>query len=694
MQIRSLTYDLKRGKWSGPFPPLDSPRTLVLGFGDPALLDAPGPFKTLKSIYPESIIAGCSGSGEIVGTSVADDVLTVTVARFERTGVMAVSADCGGASRSFAVGEALAKRLNKAALRAVFVLSDGLKVNGSELVRGFNSVLDERVVVTGGLAGDGARFQRTWVGMGESVASGVVVAVGFYGDHLVVSHGSKGGWDKFGPERVVTKSEGNVLYELDGKAALGLYKEYLGDKAGGLPASGLLFPLALRTSAKDERVLVRTLLAVDEAAQSMTFAGDVPVGHLAQLMKADFDRLIAGAANAATTVKTMVGLNDPNTLAVAVSCVGRRLVLGERTDEEIEAVRDVLPQGSTVTGFYSYGELSPYATGRCDLHNQTMTLTTFTESRTPQEVRPLPKAPAPAPRPSMPPPAASVPGVVTSAPPRFSAPRVETGAVASMPSPLPSVPPRYTAPVPRTETGTVHSTPTPVPSAPPSNRPPPPRLTRLASGIATSSNTATTEIERSGQVTVVRIRGKLSESFQGRQVAAAVQPMMLFDLAEVERITSFGVREWLQMMGELESKGAKVHFARCSEAVVNQLGMIRRFAGGGKVLSFFAPYTCGSCATAFSALIDCETDAESLKARVLPQCECPGCGAPASFDDDAASYLASGPLQSQPLRAPYAGPSTDSPRWVWQTPSRRASKAASTACGSTPGSTSRSAGRG
>ncbi len=383
MRVDSLSYDLKTKKWSTPFPAVDSARTMVLAFGDPKVVDDAEPIRELRRAFPTSLVAGCSGSGEIVGTAVKDDVIAVSVVSFERTQLGAAANLCKESAQSFTVGEALGKKLHKPSLRSVFVLSDGLNVNGSELVRGINSALDDSVVVTGGLAGDGTRFQRTWVSLGDTVASGLVVAIGFYGDHLIVSHGSKGGWDKFGPERVVTRAEGNVLYELDGKPALALYKEYLGDKASGLPATGLLFPLSLRANAKDDKALVRTLLAVDEARQSMTFAGDVPSGFLAQLMKADFDRLIGGAASAATTARKLVGLDDPHTFAIAVSCVGRRLVLGERTEEEVEAVLDVLPKGSKVTGFYSYGELSPFATGRCDLHNQTMTITTFTESATP-----------------------------------------------------------------------------------------------------------------------------------------------------------------------------------------------------------------------------------------------------------------------------------------------------------------------
>jgi hypothetical protein len=234
-------------------------------------------------------------------------------------------------------------------------------------------------VVTGGLAGDGARFERTWVIKDGVPQSGFITAVGFYGDRLQVGHGSQGGWDKFGPERRITKSENNVLYELDGKPALELYKTYLGDQASGLPAAGLLFPLAIRSSAEDDRTLVRTLLAVDEEKQSMTFAGDMPEGSFAQLMKANFDQLVEGAEGAALKSKSTMGEGSAP-LVIAISCVGRRLVLGERIEEETEATLEILPAGAKQIGYYSYGEISPYATGNCDLHNQTMTLTTLSEA--------------------------------------------------------------------------------------------------------------------------------------------------------------------------------------------------------------------------------------------------------------------------------------------------------------------------
>ena len=360
---------------------LDSETSLLLLFGDSRLIDRPALIQQVLDACPRSHVMGCSTAGEIHGCEISDDSLVVAAARFDHTALRTAQATVQAPTDSYTAGCTIAEQLTHSSLRGVFVLSDGLNVNGSELVKGLNDTLGGAVVVTGGLAGDGTDFKRTWVIKDRMPIGGYVTAIGFYGDHVKLGHGSKGGWDKFGPERLVTKSKGNILYELDGRPALQLYKEYLGDRAAGLPATGLLFPLAIRSSNTDGKALVRTILAVDEAAQSMTFAGDMPEGVLAQLMRANFDRLVQGASDAATlAVNSRDHTSSPSpTLSIAISCVGRRLVLGERTEEEIEATLDILPKGSSQVGFYSYGEISPYKSGACDLHNQTMTLTTIAE---------------------------------------------------------------------------------------------------------------------------------------------------------------------------------------------------------------------------------------------------------------------------------------------------------------------------
>ena len=609
MQAALFHYELGKKRWSLPRPPaLDSTRTLVLAFGPSSLLDSPAPLQALARAFPSSQVLGCSTSGEIIGQEVMDDVLSVAVLRFEKTDLAAATVAVQSASDSYAAGRKLAKELDAPDLRAVFVLSEGLQVNGSDLVRGLNEVLGTDVPITGGLAGDGARFQRTWVAHGTTVKSGLVAAVGFYGDHVVVGHGSKGGWDKFGPERTVTRSIGNVVHEIDGRPALGLYKEYLGPKAAELPASGLLFPLAVRSHGSDDQVLVRTLLAVDEAQQTLTFAGDVPTGHLVQLMKADFDRLVGGASSAATMAKTLAPGVDSPTVAIAISCVGRRLVLGDRTEEEVEAVASILPKDALVAGFYSYGELSPYATGACSLHNQTMTLTTFGES---------PVALGRSARKPVSPPPSSRPSAV----------------------PLPAQPDRPAAAA-RSATEESASV---VPNERSAGSIPRPLLARITVPRLGEQGRVPGPIEvqqrKVGPVGIVTLSGRVNEAFQGGVLGRSLVGDVVLDLSRVERITSFGVREWLALVKESEGRAQCLWLAQCSEPVVNQITMIRGFAGRAKVTSFFAPYTCRACGTAYAALLDAIHDAPRIEALTPPETRCPRCQAEGAFDDDPVSYF-------------------------------------------------------
>jgi hypothetical protein len=375
--LKTLLQPVNRPWEADQLPAWDGPDTLVLAFGSSGLMEVPGPLQALLEAYPTSCVLGCSTAGEIHGSQVHDHQLSVAVARFSSTRLRRAEARVSGPEASAMAGANLAEQLDAPDLRAVLVLSDGLQVNGSMLARAMSQRLGPSVSVTGGLAGDGARFQQTWVLTGQGPRSGRITAVGFYGTSLRLDHGSKGGWDAFGPARQVTRAKGNILFELDRKPALALYKTYLGERASGLPATALLFPLSLRDPDGRNEDVVRTILSVDEAAQSLTFAGDIPEGHIVQLMRANFDRLVDGAGTAAEGL----GLPDLSpALAVAVSCVGRRLVLGERVEEEVEATLEALPAGTQQVGFYSYGELCPLATGHCGLHNQTMTLTVIQEA--------------------------------------------------------------------------------------------------------------------------------------------------------------------------------------------------------------------------------------------------------------------------------------------------------------------------
>lgn len=383
MKLETLQYIEGTG-WSGSFPELDSENTLIMIFSAPEFISNPNPIEEFSKHYPKSKIIGCSSAGEIAQAKLLDHSISIAIIQFEKTPIKIMKADIASSDDSYKVGKEIASELNQPDLCGIFVLSDGLNVNGTEVVKGLNVIKNKNVVITGGLAGDGSRFKETWTIFNGRIYKNNIVGVGFYGDHIQIGHASRGGWDIFGPERRITRARGNILYELDNKPALTLYKEYLGELATGLPATGLLYPLAIRKDTKDVKQLVRTILAVNEKEESLTFAGDMPEGYFAQLMRANFDRLIIAADEAAEVAKNIMfkseRKDDSPILAIAISCVGRRLLLGGRTEEEIESTLEALPQGTKQIGFYSYGELSPHAKGKkCDLHNQTMTLTTICE---------------------------------------------------------------------------------------------------------------------------------------------------------------------------------------------------------------------------------------------------------------------------------------------------------------------------
>ena len=371
MEFSQFHWTAEAG-WENP-PPSAHSANLVLVFAEASYFRTPQCYQELRAMFPTAHIAGCSSSGSIHNTHITDGDIVVTAVTFERGRVKLVRSEAQPGADLQAMGNCMMGKLEGDDLRHAFVLSDGLSVNGSELARGLNGA---GISVTGGLAGDGARFATTWVMADAPAAQNVVAIIGFYGD-LTASCGCVAGWSEFGAERLVTRSQGNVVYEIDYKPALSIYIKYLGDMAKDLPGSGLRFPLSIRATEMDEPV-IRTLLSVDAEAQSVTFAGDVPQGSFCRLMKTDVDSLVDGSGMAAGAAKACP--DGRQGLSLVVSCVGRRLVMGQLTEEELEIVRERLGPGPTITGFYSYGELAPFANlDRCRLHNQTMTLTTICE---------------------------------------------------------------------------------------------------------------------------------------------------------------------------------------------------------------------------------------------------------------------------------------------------------------------------
>lgn len=374
MKVNQIS--LSGSNWRDALSTISVDPNLFLLFVSPGFTLKTDVLSELNHRYPDALVIGCSTAGEISGITVKDQSIALTAIQFEKTQLKLVSVKVEDKLSSEKAGKKIAEKLFKQDLKHVFVLSDGLSVDGADLVAGLKLNLNN-VSITGGMAADGEDFNKTFVIKNNEILEDTVVALGLYGENLRVGYGSEGGWYSFGIERLVTKSDKNILYELDGEPALSFYKRLLGKEADRLPSSGLLFPFNIRIG-KDSIPIVRGVSGINEKDQSLIFTTDIPKGAFMRLMTGNADRLINGAKYSAKAA--IQNIKEGVELAVLITCIGRRLALRQLVEEEVEAVQEVIGEDSKITGFYSYGEMAPFGElSPCALHHQTMTVTTFKE---------------------------------------------------------------------------------------------------------------------------------------------------------------------------------------------------------------------------------------------------------------------------------------------------------------------------
>jgi hypothetical protein len=378
MWIQELRWNAAAG-WQADGVANRADADLVLYFGNRDALRCQTRFAELRSAYPAAKIVGSSAMQSIVGDAIREDGIVAVALGFAGTTVAVTHARVGESWESFSAGESIGKALAAADLAGVFVIADGLRANGSDLTAGLQAALGPGPIVIGGMASDSHDDAEVLIGADFAARSGVVAAIGFYGDAIRFTHGRASGWDAFGPRRSITRSAGNVVYELDGKPAFELYERYLAEElSGGNPALSV-FPLLVSPRDNPDRAVVRANIGVDKVTGAMTFAGNVPEGWSARLMRGNIDRLILASAEAGRQARVEYKPGTPS-LALIVGCVGRALLLGERTEEELEAAGAKLAAPSTRIGFYSHGEIAPTSNARLsDVHNQTMTITSLHE---------------------------------------------------------------------------------------------------------------------------------------------------------------------------------------------------------------------------------------------------------------------------------------------------------------------------
>lgn len=345
---------------------------LLLCFGPSPVLEAPAFLSQVRGTIPAARLVGCSSAGVLTREGAFEGETVLTALHLGGAEVHIVREPLEGMADSEAAGARLGQALRPLAPTSALLLGQGVNINGSALVRGFQSVFGTGVPLCGALAGDDGAFRRTVTVLDDEASDRHLLAVGFRGVGFETT--STRGWEPFGPLRRVTAARDNILEALDGEPALAVYRRYLGDWAAGLPGSALLFPLGLLEGGPGSVGLVRTVLGVDETAGHLILAGDLPAGSHVRLMHASTTSLVAGVRQAATGMRPA-----GDALALVFSCVGRKLVMGQRVDEEVMAVSEGLGGAVPLAGFFSYGEIGPMP-GRPGtfLHNQSLSMALLT----------------------------------------------------------------------------------------------------------------------------------------------------------------------------------------------------------------------------------------------------------------------------------------------------------------------------
>ncbi|MFN8911213.1 MAG: FIST signal transduction protein, partial [Alphaproteobacteria bacterium] len=330
-----------------------------------------------KQQYPTADIMLIGSGGQIIEQNLYDDEMCIIAIKWNAVKNKGYKVDCDTFDKSFDAGANLAKNLIQDDLKHILIFADAQHVNGEQMIDGMYSVLPKSVSVSGGFASDNASFKRGMNGLNANPTGQSIIGMGLYGKTLRVYCAAESGWQTFGPKRLVTKAKGNRLIEVDGQNILDLYGKYVQLEDKNTAALHALYhPIAAFSNNALEFKALRAILGIDEEEKSLIMAANVTEGSKIQLSHGHYQSLIKGAEAAATILKVA---NRPDAFVLVVVCIARRVLLGNRTEDELDVVKEILDKVPCI-GCYSHGEIAYDDIAKiCEQHNQTMTMTAFYE---------------------------------------------------------------------------------------------------------------------------------------------------------------------------------------------------------------------------------------------------------------------------------------------------------------------------
>ncbi|TLU52469.1 MAG: hypothetical protein FDX12_01710 [Chlorobium sp.] len=267
---------------------------------------------------------------------------------------------------------------------SLLVFPNGMGGDGLKVLDGLQSVLGKDFEITGGYLGDDERFESTYQYYNGSVFKDAIVGVMMVKKKgFKTGIGVRSGFTSIGNSFICTASDGNVVKEFEHSNALELYKDFLGEeRSSRLPAVCLEYPFGIidRNPSDNTQSLfqLRCGLSVDHKHGTISLAASIPEGSEVTLTTASRGDIINGAREAAEQAKKSLAGATPLAI-IMFSCVGRKLVLGRRIQEEVDAVRECIGMDVPLIGFYTYGEIGPIDKDTKELssvkfHNETVVL--------------------------------------------------------------------------------------------------------------------------------------------------------------------------------------------------------------------------------------------------------------------------------------------------------------------------------
>lgn len=371
----SLSFDAASG-WSSSFPDIDSERTLIVVFGECETQQQWKPIEELISNYPLSHIVGCSSNAVFHDGQLLRSALSVGIIQFRDSEIKTATSVIEGFDDCHEAGVRIAAQLNDADLKGVLLFSDGRTTDATAIVKGLQELLPPDVTIAGGLSGGIIADGRvaSWVLIDGRIAPMSVCAVGLIGSTLEVVPATGGGWAPIGKECHTTRSHHRTLFELDGLPAADVYRECVrnsGVTTDDFPVVN--YPIAVKTEGLETQI-VRDIYKIDDENKSLILASDIPENSVVRVMNCTDEEILDGVDEVVDRLRNKTILPESNALSICVSCMGRKVVMGELTSEESRILYGRLGQGISQVGFYAFGEISTMSHGAPHVHNQTITL--------------------------------------------------------------------------------------------------------------------------------------------------------------------------------------------------------------------------------------------------------------------------------------------------------------------------------